>query len=110
MDESVKNPEQTVNEAAPMAPDFSAAVQPSYVRSVFFGPDGLKAGWGLAFYVAAYYPLQFVASRWAWSWDRGGNWLWPMMLAEVGVLLAALAPAVALAVVERRPWGAYGLP
>jgi len=101
----------TVPDAAiPTTPDFAAAVQPSYVRSVFFGSDGLKAGWGLAFYMAAYYPLQFVASRWAWSWDRGGNWLWPMLLAEVGVLLAAVAPSLALAVVERRPWGAYGLP
>jgi hypothetical protein len=33
-----------------------------------------------------------------------------MMLAEVGVLLAAVAPAVVLALAERRPWGAYGLP
>ncbi len=91
-------------------PDFAGAVQPSYVRTVFLGPDGLKAGWGLAFYVAAYYPLQFVASRWAWSWNRGGNWLWPMMLAEVGVLLAAVLPSLALALTERRPWGAFGLP
>ena len=72
-------------------------MQPSYVRTVFLGPDGLKAGWGLAFYVAMFYPLQFVASRWAGSWNRGGNGLWSMMLEEFGVLLAAVLPALVLA-------------
>jgi len=108
--------QESLNEKAPspeepgVAPDFAGAVQMSYVRTVFFGPDGLKAGWGLAFYVAAYYPLQSMARQWAWSLNLGADGLWSMMLAELGVLLAAVVPAVALAVVERRPWGAYGLP
>jgi len=89
-------------------PDFAAAVQPSYVRTVFFGADGLKPGWGLAFYVAMYYPLQFVASGWAWS--VGASWLWSIMLEEFGVLVAAVVPALVLAQVERRRWSAYGLP
>jgi membrane protease YdiL (CAAX protease family) len=90
------------------APDF--AVQPSYVRTVFLGPDGLRAGWGFAFYVAMFYPLQFVASRWAWSVNFGGKWLRSMILAEFGVLVAAILPSLVLARVEKRPWGAYGLP
>ncbi len=57
------------SERATAPPDF--AVQPSYVRTVFLGPDGLRPGWGLAFYVAMFYPLQFVASRWAWSTNLG---------------------------------------
>ena len=92
------------------APDFAAAVQPSYVRTVFLGPNGLKAGWGLAFYAAMFYPLQFVASRWAWSHDLGAGGLWSMMLEEFGVLLAAVLPAVVLGRVEKKPWGVYGLP
>jgi membrane protease YdiL (CAAX protease family) len=36
--------------------------------------------------------------------------LWSMMLEEFGVLVAAMVPAVVLARVEKRPWGAYGLP
>jgi hypothetical protein len=91
-----------------LAPQF--AVQPSYVRTLFFGPEGLRAGWGLAFYVAVYYPLQFVMSRWLGSLELGANGLWSMMLEELGLFLAAAAPAVVLARVERRPWGAYGLP
>ena len=99
--------EPAIPESTP-APDFS--VQPSYVRTVFIGPHGLRAGWGLAFYVAMFYPLQFVASRWAGSLDLGASGLWSMMLEEFGVLLAAGLPALVLARVERRPWGVYGLP
>src|SRR6202453_2925800 len=95
-------------ESATAAPDFS--VQPSYVRTVFLGPDGLRAGWGLAFYVAMFYPLQFVAVRWAGSLELGANGLWSMMLEEFAILVAALLPAVVLARVEKRRWGAYGLP
>jgi hypothetical protein len=85
-------------------------MQPSYVRTVFFGADGLRAGWGVAFYIAIFYPLQFVASRWAGSLDLGASGLWNMLLAEFGVLVAAVLPALALARVERRAWGLYGLP
>src|SRR5580700_9985901 len=90
------------------APDFAAAVQPSYVRTVFLGPDGLRAGWGFAFYAAMFYPLQFVAVRWAGSLNEGP--LRSMALAELGVLLAAVIPSVVLARVEQRKWGVYGLP
>jgi uncharacterized protein len=89
-------------------PDFG--VQPSYVRTVFFGPDGLKAGWGIAFYVAMFYPLQFVVSRWAGSLELGASGIWSMMVAEFGLVVAAVAPALVLQRVERLPWGAYGLP
>src|SRR5216683_2885516 len=77
-------------EAQSSAPDFAAAVQPSYVRTVFLGSDGLRAGWGLAFYVAMFYPLQFVVSRWVGSLELGASGLWSMMLAEFGVLVAAM--------------------
>jgi uncharacterized protein len=90
------------------APDFSAAAQPSYVRTVFLGPAGLRAGWGLAFYVGMFYVLQFLATSWVGSLNVRG--LWRMVLEEFGVLLAALVPALVLARVEKRPWAAYGLP
>jgi len=109
--DSSEERESTVMEAekpAQAAPDFARAVQPSYLRTVFAGPDGLRAGWGFAFYVAIFYPLQFVATRWANSLHLGG--LWPMMLGEAGILVAAVIPALLLAKVERRPWGVYGLP
>jgi membrane protease YdiL (CAAX protease family) len=91
---------------SPSAPEFG--VQPSDLRTAFLGPDGLRAGWGFAFYVAAFYPLQFVAARWANSLNLTG--LWSMMTGEAGILVAAVLPALILAKVERRPWGVYGLP
>ncbi|HZW94221.1 MAG TPA: CPBP family intramembrane glutamic endopeptidase [Candidatus Eremiobacteraceae bacterium] len=103
-----QEPESTAASIPTPAPDFS--VRPSYVRDVFFGADGLRAGWGLAFYVAMFYPLQFVASRWAGSLELDASGLWPMMLEEFGVLLAAVLPPLLLARVEKRRWGVYGLP
>jgi hypothetical protein len=88
-------------------PDF--AVQPSYVRTVFLGPDGLKAGWGFAFYVGMYYVLQFFVLRWAGAVGLGDG-LWSTMLLEFGLFLAAVVPALLLGTVERRSWGGYGLP
>jgi CAAX protease family protein len=92
------------------APGFAAATQPSYSRTLFLGPDGLRPGWGLIFYFALFYPLQSMASRLASSHDFGASGLWSMLLEEFGRFVAAVIPAVALAQVERRPWGAYGLP
>jgi membrane protease YdiL (CAAX protease family) len=103
-------PQPSDAEAQTPPPNFAAATQPSYVRTVFLGPEGLRAGWGLAFYTAMFYPLQFIVSRWAGSLDLGANGLWLMMLEEFGVLIAAVVPALILARVERRRWDAYGLP
>ncbi len=92
------------------APDFGASVQPSYVWTVFFDGGGLRPGWGVAFYLAMFYVLEYVVVRWAGSLDLGADGLWSMMLEEFGVFVAAAVPALVLARVEHRPWGAYGLP
>jgi len=94
----------------PSAPQFAAATQPSYAHTLFLGPEGLRPGWGLAFYVASFLLLQKVAVALAWSHDFGVSGLWSMMLEELGNLAAAVIPAVLLAQVERRPWRVYGLP
>jgi uncharacterized protein len=102
---------QTKTESMPAAsPQFAAAVQPSYARTVFLGPDGLRPGWGFAFYVAIFLALQKIAVDVSSSWNLGPSGLWSNMLEEFGVLLAAVIPSLALARVERRPWKAYGLP
>jgi membrane protease YdiL (CAAX protease family) len=91
-------------------PDFAVATQPSYARTLFLGPDGLRPGWGFAFYVAMFYPLQRLAVEVATSWDLGSSGLWPMMLEELFNLIAAIIPAALLSRVEHRRWGVYGLP
>jgi membrane protease YdiL (CAAX protease family) len=92
------------------APDFSAASQTSYARTLFLGPEGLRPGWGFAFYAAMFFPLQRIAVRLAWAWNFGARGLWSAMLEELGILLAAVIPSLVLARIERRPWGSYGLP
>src|ERR1700740_225449 len=91
-------------------PGFAVATQPSYAHTLFLGPDGLRSGWGFAFYVLAFYLLQKLAVDIASSWDLGSSGLWSMMLEESCNLVAAVIPTLVLARVERRPWKVYGLP
>lgn len=91
-------------------PAFAAVTAPSYAYTLFWGPDGLRPGWGFGFYVAAFLLLQAIAVQLAWVRDLGDSGLWSKLLEEIGNFLAASIPALALARIERRPWGAYGLP
>jgi membrane protease YdiL (CAAX protease family) len=113
MTELETNPESTSAprpNSTPSTPDFAVASQPSYAHTLFLGPDGLRPGWGLAFYAAMFYPLQQLAVEFASSWNLGSSGLWTMMLEEFANFVAAVIPAIVLARVEHRPWGAYGLP
>src|SRR6478736_3068892 len=95
---------------SPQEPKFAALTEPPYVHTLFFGPDGLRPGWGFAFYVAAFLIIQQFAVQLASIHDFGYSGLWARMLEEFGDLLAAVIPALVLARVERRRWSAYGLP
>ncbi len=96
--------------SAPAGPEFAVATQPSYAHTVFWGPEGLRPGWGFAFYVAIFYPLQKLAVDLAWWKDFGASGLWSMLLEEFFDFLAAVIPTLVLARVERRPWRLFGLP
>src|SRR5579871_806833 len=89
---------------------FAAASAPSYDRVLFFGPDGLRPGWGLALYALLFLFLQRVAVQLAGMRDLGDSGLWSMLLEELGSLVAALVPSILLSRIEHRPWGMYGLP
>jgi uncharacterized protein len=99
-----------VKPPARSAPAFAAVQQPSYVRTLFLGPDGLRPGWGFAFYVAAFYGLQRIAVELAWAGDLGAGGLWSSLFEEFGDFLAAALPAIVLVRVEPRPWRRFGLP
>ena len=94
----------------PPGPAFAVATAPSYIDTLFWGPDGLRPGWGFAFYGIAFLILQQFAVQLAWIRDLGHSGLWSMLLEEIGNVVAAIIPAVILARVERRSWTAYGLP
>lgn len=96
--------------ARPADPSFAAVTAPSYINTLFWGPDGLRPGWGLAFYGIAFLVLQSLATQVASARDQGYGGLWSMLLQETGDCLAAVIPALILARIERRRWGAYGLP
>lgn len=98
------------NSALPSGPEFAVATQESYARTLFIGPDGLRPGWGIAFYMAAFYPLQRYAAQLAWSRDFGSEGLWSELIEEFGMLAAAVAPSIVLAKIEHRRWKVYGLP
>jgi uncharacterized protein len=90
------------------APDFAVATQPSYARTLFFGADGLRPGWGLVFYALLYFGLRQLSLWLAYSSGLGA--LRATFADECGLVLAAAIPAVALARIEHRPWRGYGLP
>ena len=90
----------------PEPPSFSAD-QPPYAHTLIFGPDGLRPGWGLLFYVVLYLVLQpsFLAIVYV-SIPRP---MWFQLLAKFTDVLAALIPALLLVKIERRPWRSCGL-
>src|SRR5579864_7876899 len=91
------------------SPQFEAATQPSYGRTLFFDAGGLRPGWGFAGYVIAFYLLQRVIVDLAWIHELGAHGLWSGLLEELGDFVAAAVPAVVLARIEKRPWKVYGL-
>jgi hypothetical protein len=91
----------------PREPKFAGANEPSYAQTLFFGPDGLRPGWGCAFYLVAFLTIQQFAVQLAWTRDFGDSGLWSRMLEEFGDILAAVIPAALR--VNAGP-GGYGLP
>lgn len=86
-----------------------------FADRLFMGPDGLRAGWRLALYIAAFYFLSYgIAFVLGPLFDRipDGRMHTPylLLIADCIGLVAALVPAVAMAKLEERPFSAYGLP
>src|SRR2546425_13209438 len=91
---------------------------PATLRRVFVGPVGIRAGWRLLLFVVLAQgviglPLQWFVVRVLRLGD-GGEWTAPgFILAEtVGGLgiVPTFAAAWLMSRMERRPFGAYGLP
>jgi len=102
--------DQPTTSPARSSPEFAVATGPSYARTLFFGSDGLRPGWGFAFYIVMFFAAQRLAVELAWARDLGSGGLWSTLLEEFGNLFAAIVPSVILARIELRPWKAYGLP
>jgi uncharacterized protein len=109
MKEQQKQTDDTPTGNAPSSPQFVAATQPSYAHTLFLGSDGLRPGWGLAFYVVAFLALQRLALGLSSLSGRRAGSLTSDMLEEFGSLVAAVIPSLVLARAERRSWKVYGL-
>ncbi|GAA3749427.1 CPBP family intramembrane glutamic endopeptidase [Terriglobus aquaticus] len=114
-------PQSGAPEWAPSAADDSnAATDPprqQNVRAIFFGEDGLRAGWSLLLFVAITAALAFAANRIVHALHPGAPHQAHPKLTTVSSVLAgdyggfALAALAAFIVsrVERRRFGRYGI-
>src|SRR5207302_1399905 len=99
-------------------PSPAPAVIPShpkpFLHSPFIGPNGLRAGWRFAIYLAVFFALLFVMSFATRPFlhlkPHQIPPLWVLLLGEFQSLIAAVVPAFVLARYEKRPFGSYGLP
>jgi uncharacterized protein len=89
-----------------------AVPPPSPTANIFFGPHGLRAGWRLVLYAGLYYALRFIVLTPARALlgAHGLSQLWGFMLSEFLLAVAGIVPAFFMCRLERRPFGAYGLP
>ena len=83
------------------------------LRWVFLGADGLRAGWRFVLYllIAALVEIvlatvtHFAGHRYL----KGAPRIW-FLIGESELLVAAVAAALVMSLIEKRPLGAYGLP
>jgi len=97
-------------------PEFDLPNQPPALTSrqgihaIFVGPEGLRPGWRIFVYLGMgviLFPLLSSFERLIPS--RGAGSLWQGMFIQVVLVISSLAPALAMAKIEKRPFGAYGL-
>ena len=108
--------DEVPNVAQPMgvanaAPFGSGPAGSNNIRQVVLGPEGLRSGWGFALYLALVFALMMVARlllRPAMHRLKGS--VWQFLAQELILVTCALLPALAMAFIEKRPFGSYGLP
>jgi membrane protease YdiL (CAAX protease family) len=78
---------------------------------VFFGPQGLRAGWRLLLYVVMWRALRMLLGILLEDIDpHVAIKLWLDLITELGSFVAVALPALVMGWVENRPFGDYGLP
>ena len=77
---------------------------------VFLGPEGLRSGWSLLLYLLIGAAIVTGFSLLRHLQHHKMPLLWGFLIAEGLSLIAAVVPAFIMARIEKRPFGAYGLP
>lgn len=93
------------------APAGDLAEDESSMSDFFAGPEGIRPGWRLAFYLAMSLGMLF-AFRWLLAdWQpQGKAALWADLFEQLAALLSAFIPGFVMARVEHRRFGDYGFP
>ena len=117
------NNEPTPSEAIlPAAESIPVPAEPSGFHKVFFGPNGLRAGWRLAIYLALVFGLQYLIIQRGLRLIPGvaeimkqaqsSGVLTPrfeLIFESVAILIVFLAAGI-MSRIEKRSLGVYGLP
>jgi uncharacterized protein len=114
---------QDLSNPASAIPDVSPApAPPGLLHKIFLGPNGIRAGWRLLIFLAIFVAFQFVVVQRAMrhipyfaqlaKQAQTGGVLSPAfsLIFEPTILLLVLASAWVMSRIEKRPFGAYGIP
>ncbi len=81
------------------------------MHEFFVGPHGLRAVWRLLLYLGLWRVFVLLLDAMAAIvLPRGTHGIWLDLAVESKRTVAAILPALVMAVIEKRPFGAYGLP
>lgn len=88
-----------------------SATNSDWIPRLFFGPEGLRPGWGLLLYILLFRLMikitGFLVRPTIHRWDHT---LWHDFIQNVVVAACVVLPAVVMSRIEKRPFGAYGFP
>jgi CAAX protease family protein len=84
------------------------------MRSVFIGPSGLRAGWRFLLYLlmaaGIIFLLNLAVYPIAHRYPKGHLPVWFFLVGELEFVAGAFGAALVMSRIEKRPFGAYGLP
>ena len=80
-------------------------------REVFVGPDGMYAGTRWLIYLVMAVTVLFIEGAFMrFVHPEAGEPVWWSMVTQITLLLAAILPGFAMARIDNRPFGDFGLP
>jgi len=96
--------------SSPASLSTTSARRESPLRAVFIGPQGIYPGTRWLIYLALAFVVFQVEGWLVVSLHSHVSVLWWRMMVEGGMMLAAILPGFAMARIEDRPFGEFGLP
>lgn len=99
----------TASDPAPLSSP--SAPRPNWFTNLFLGPEGLRPGWGLLLYIVLFRVIIAVAQIILRpTMHRLAHTVWHDLLQNVVLATSVVVPAIVMSRIEKRPFGAYGLP